>query len=87
MGVMMSFTSKSTSSKILAMWLPIFLFVALGLEHSIVNMFVLPLGLFYDNTPFNAGDWIVWNQIPVTLGNIVGGMIFTGFAYFYIYGR
>ena len=79
MGVVMSLTSQSTMGKIAAMWLPILTFFAQGFEHSVVNMFVIPAGMIVGaNVSF--GDWWLWNQIPVTLGNIFGGFVFTGFA-------
>lgn len=54
-------------------------FFALGYEHAIVNMFVIPAGIML-GADVTIGDWWVYNEIPVLLGNIVGGMIFTGFA-------
>jgi formate/nitrite transporter len=79
LGVVMSFTSQSTIGKITAMWLPILTFFAQGFEHSVVNMFVIPAGMIL-GAPVSVSDWWLWNQIPVTLGNIFGGFIFTGFA-------
>lgn len=82
MGVVMAFTSTSTTGKILAMWLPILTFFAQGFEHSVVNMFVIPAGMML-GAPISLGQWWIWNQIPVTLGNIVGGALFTGLALYY----
>lgn len=79
MGVVMAFTSTSTGGKIAAMWLPILTFFAQGFEHSVVNMFVIPAGMLL-GAKVSVLDWWMWNQIPVTLGNIVGGMLFTGVA-------
>ena len=79
LGVVMAMTSKSTPGKVLAMWLPILTFSAQGFEHSVVNMFVIPAGMML-GAPVSLGQWWVWNQIPVTLGNIVGGLLFTGLA-------
>jgi len=79
LGVVMSFTSQSTIGKIAAMWLPILTFFAQGFEHSVVNMFLIPAGMIL-GAPVSITDWWVWNQIPVTLGNIFGGFVFTGFA-------
>ena len=61
------------------MWLPIMTFFALGFEHAIVNMFVIPAGIML-GANVSIADWWIMNQIPVLLGNIFGGMIFTGFA-------
>jgi len=77
LGVVMGFVSTSTSGRILAIWLPIFTFFALGLEHCVVNMFVIPIAIMLD-APISIFDWWLWNQIPATLGNIVGGFFFTG---------
>ena len=77
--VMMAFVARSTIGKITAMWLPIMIFFALGFEHSIVNMFVVPAGMLL-KAPVSMGQWWWWNQIPVTIGNIVGGAVLTGLA-------
>ena len=83
-GALLALSSKSTTGKVLAMWLPILTFFAQGFEHSIVNMFVIPGGMFL-GAPVSAGQWWMWNQIPVTLGNIVSGSLFTGLALYYTY--
>ena len=77
MGVVMGLTSRSTTGKIVACWLPIFTFFALGYEHSVVNMFVIPAGIWM-GAPVSVRDWWLWNQIPVTLGNLTGGLLFVG---------
>ncbi len=77
MGVVMGMTSRSTLGKIAACWLPIFIFFALGFEHSVVNMFVIPAGIWM-GAPVSFSDWWLWNQLPVTLGNLVGGFLFVG---------
>jgi formate/nitrite transporter len=85
-GAILAFTSRSTIGKIVAMWLPITIFFAHGYEHSIVKMFVIPAGMFL-GAPVSMKQWWWWNQIPVTLGNIVAGALFTGIALWYTYGR
>jgi formate/nitrite transporter len=82
MGVVMAMTSQSTSGKVLAMWLPILTFFAQGFEHSVVNMFVIPAGMLM-GANVSMSQWWVWNQIPVTLGNLVGGALFTGMALYW----
>lgn len=79
LGVVMALTSQSTAGKIMAMWLPILTFFAQGFEHSVVNMFAIPAGMLM-GAGVSAREWWLWNQIPVTLGNIVGGLVFTGMA-------
>lgn len=77
LGVVLSFTSHSTSGKIAAMWLPILTFFGQGFEHSVVNLFVIPAGML-SGAPVSVADWWLWNQVPVTAGNVVGGLAFTG---------
>ena len=79
LGVAMAMTSQSTTGKIAAMWLPIMTFFAQGFEHSVVNMFAIPAGMLL-GADVGLRDWWLWNQIPVTVGNIVGGLVFTGMA-------
>src|SRR6058998_4250898 len=85
-GTMLAFASRSTAGKILAMWLPITTFFAHGYEHSIVNMFAIPAGMFLE-APVSTAQWWLWNQVPVTLGNIVAGALFTGIALWLTYAR
>ena len=79
LGVVMALTSQSTGGKIAAMWLPILTFFAQGFEHSVVNMFAIPAGMLL-GARVSLADWWLWNQIPVTLGNLVAGVVFTGLA-------
>ena len=78
-GALLAMVSRSTTGKIAAMWLPILTFFAQGFEHSIVNMFVIPAGMLL-HAPVSFGNWWLWNQIPVTIGNIISGSLFTGLA-------
>jgi len=78
-GAVLAMVSRSTVGKIVAMWLPITTFFAHGYEHSIVNMFLIPAGMFF-GAPVSVRQWWLWNQVPVTLGNIVSGAFFTGLA-------
>ena len=81
LGVVMGNVSTSTVGKMLSLWLPVFTFFALGLEHCIVNMFVIPTAILL-KANITFADWWVWNQIPVILGNLVGGFFFTGVLLF-----
>jgi len=85
LGVVMAMTSTSTMGKIAAAWLPVFIFFAQGYEHAVVNMFVIPAGMMF-GAKVSMADWWIWNQIPVTLGNFVGGLLFTGLALYATYG-
>ena len=86
LGVVMGMSSTSTAGRIAAAWLPIVVFFAQGFEHSVVNMFVIPAGMMM-GAKVSLSDWWLWNQIPVTLGNLVGGLLFTGLALYVTYGR
>lgn len=86
MGVVMSLTSTSTLGKILAAWLPVFIFFAQGFEHAVVNMFVIPAGMFL-GAKVTMANWWFSNQLPVTLGNIAGGVVFTGLALYMTHGK
>ena len=55
------------------------LFFAMGFEHSVVNMFLFPTGLMLGGN-FSIADYFIWNEIPVLLGNMVGGLTMTGLA-------
>jgi len=84
LGTVLALASRSTLGKIAAMWLPIMTFFALGYEHSIVNMYLIPAGMML-RAPVSFKSWWLWNQIPVTLGNIVSGALFTGLALYLTY--
>ncbi len=91
-----SCASSTAGDKIITLTLPIAAFVVAGFEHSVANMFLIPLALFtkatlpaelssylsaYDFSAINLTNAIVYNFIPVTLGNFVGGAIFVGLPY------
>lgn len=85
LGTFLGFVSTSTVGKIAALWLPIMMFFALAFEHSVVNMFVIPTAMML-GAEISVSQWWVWNQIPVTLGNILGGAVFTGMLLHRIHG-
>jgi formate transporter len=76
-GVVGAMVSTTVSGKVLAMWMPIMLFFYMTFEHSIVNMFLFPSGLLL-GAKFSLLDYLIWNEIPTVLGNLVGGLAFTG---------
>jgi formate transporter len=83
-GAVLALVSRSTVGKIAAMWLPIMTFFALGFEHSVVNMYVVPSGMLL-GAPISMARAIFWNLLPVTLGNLVAGTLFTGVALYATY--
>ena len=84
LAVVLAMTTNSTIGKIACAWMPIFIFFAQGFEHSVVNMFIIPTGMMM-GAKVTVADWWLWNQIPVTLGNLVGGFTFTGLAIYMTY--
>ena len=84
LAVVLAMSTTSTIGKIATAWMPVFVFFAQGFEHSVVNMFIIPTGMML-GAKVTVADWWLWNQIPVTLGNVVGGFCFTGFALYWTY--
>lgn len=74
MAVYMASGCSSMIGKMTAVWFPISAFVALGLDHSVANMFIIPLGMLR-GAEITIGQMFMKNLIPVTLGNIVGGAL------------
>ena len=100
--VYMALMAKSIGAKIIAIWVPIAAFVIAGFEHSVANMYYIPAGIFtwlnptftqvvadagVNTASLNFEAFFLNNLIPVTLGNIVGGMLIgiTLYAYHYRY--
>lgn len=83
LAVWLAAAAKSMPGKLIGCWLPVMAFVALGYEHSIANMFFIPIGMLEGaNVTFH--QFFIGNLIPATIGNIIGGAVFVGTAYNYI---
>lgn len=82
----LSLGSTEYVSKIYSIWIPIWAFVVLSYQHSIANYFLIPIGMFY-GANVSVGEFIYKNEIPVTLGNIVGGAVLAGCVFWFLYGR
>jgi len=76
LGVIGNMTARSVAGRVVMMWLPIFMFFALVFEHTVVNMFLFPLGMIL-GADFGIATWLNFNLIPTILGNIVGGLVMT----------
>jgi formate/nitrite transporter len=76
-GVVGAMISTTVPGKVIAMWMPILVFFYMVFEHSVVNMFLFPSGLML-HAKFSILDYLIWNEIPTVLGNLVGGLAFTG---------
>lgn len=84
LGMFMGYAAKDITGRAIAIWIPVMLFVTLGYEHSIANMFFIPAAI-YTGAEISWGTFITDNLIPATLGNIVGGMGLVGVVYGYLY--
>lgn len=82
LGTIMFYTSTSAAGKILGMWLPVLTFFGLGLEHAVVNMFVIPAGMLL-GADISFGDWWGWNTGPVLIGNFLGAVLFTALPLYF----
>jgi len=85
-GVVAAMMSTTVSGKALTMWMPVMLFFYMGFEHSVVNMFLFPTGLMLGGD-FSLGDYLVWNEIPTVVGNLVGGLLFVGLTLYVTHAR
>ena len=77
MGVVGAMISTSATGKMAAMWMPVMLFFYMGFEHSIVNMFLFPFSMIMGGE-FTFSQYIIWNELPTALGNLVGGLALVG---------
>ena len=103
LAVWLTYSARTTTDRILAIVPPIAAFVAMGFEHSIANMYFIPVamlirlvapGAFWDSIGKAPADYaavdlpgLVGNLVPVTLGNIVGGTLLVGAVYWLVYLR
>ena len=103
LAVWMAAGAKDITGKLLAIFFPIWLFITSGFEHSVANMYYIPVGLMAKSNPvwveaalkmgatpekldaLNISTFLTKNLIPVTLGNIVGGVLFVGASYWMSY--
>lgn len=103
LSVWMCLSARSTTDKILSIVFPITAFVAGGFEHSVANMYFIPLGLFINSgadrafwtsigkneTDFGDLSWlaVLSNLVPVSIGNLIGGALMVGAVYWFVYLR
>lgn len=80
----LTYSSKDIIGKITALWVPVTAFVAMGFEHSVANMFFIPMAMVL-GSDITLFDFFYKNLIPVTLGNIVGGVVLVGMSYSVVY--
>lgn len=86
LAVWLCFAAHDVASKVIAIMFPISAFVALGFEHSVANMYFIPLGMMISGGEISLINFLE-NLIPVTIGNIIGGGLFVALTYWIIYLR
>jgi formate/nitrite transporter len=86
LAVWLNFAARDVAGKILAIIFPISAFVALGFEHSVANMYLIPLGMLANGGGIDFAA-LLRNLLPVTLGNIVGGSGLVALTYWLVYLR
>ncbi len=101
LAVWLAFSARTTADRILAVVPPISAFVAAGFEHSIANMYFVPLAIFItldqdfvatlapgQHVPaITLARFVVRNLLPVTIGNVIGGTLLVGLMYWFVYLR
>lgn len=90
LAVWLGFSARTTTDKVLCIIFPVTAFVAAGFEHSIANMYSIPTGMLLragSDAPITWDRFLVVNLLPVTLGNIVGGSLMVGLAYWFVFLR
>ncbi|MDR1727138.1 MAG: formate/nitrite transporter family protein [Acidobacteriota bacterium] len=99
LAVWMAASARQNVGKIFAIFFPIMAFVTMGFEHCVANMYFIPAGIFLSGVPALAeaagvapgaitwGGFLANNLLPVTIGNIIGGMVFVGMGYWFAYLR
>jgi formate/nitrite transporter len=91
LAVFMATAARDVTGKVIVCYVPIMAFVASGFEHSIANMYFIPTGLFLAAETGRSDPGLSWsnfflgNLVPVTLGNVLGGVVFVAFAYWYVH--
>lgn len=86
LGVWLALSGHTFFEKALGCWLPVMAFVVLGYEHSIANMFYLPMAML-EGAPLSVDTCLTNNILPATIGNIIGGALFVGCIHTYLHHR
>ena len=84
--ILLALSSKNMIGKFFGIWFPIMAFVSSGFEHSVANMYFIPAGIMV-GAKVTWGQFLYWNLLPVTIGNIVGGFLFIGAVYYYCFRK
>jgi len=84
LGMFMGYAAKDIMGKCIGIWIPVMLFVTLGYEHSIANMFFIPAAI-YTGSSITWDVFLLNNLVPATIGNLIGGALLVGGIYWYLY--
>lgn len=84
LGMFLGYAAKDILGKCIGIWIPVMLFVTLGYEHSIANMYFIPTAI-YTGADISWADFIIQNLVPSSLGNLIGGAVLVGSIYWYLY--
>jgi formate/nitrite transporter len=84
LAIWLSYGADDVTGKILCIWFPIMAFVAIGFQHVVANMFIIPAAIFAGH--FTWIDFIA-NIVPTFIGNMIGGAVFVGLIYFSSYQK
>ena len=95
LAVWLCLSARTVADKVLAIIFPITAFVATGMEHCVANMYFVPVAMFVFHDRKSDGsqscpqlnDFLYNNLVPVTLGNVIGGAVFVGLVYWFVYLR
>jgi formate/nitrite transporter len=87
LAVWLCYAGRTVVDKVFAIVFPVTAFVAMGFEHSIANMYFIPAGMLAGSMDITMSDFLLNNLLPVTLGNVIGGSVFVGLCYWFIYLR
>lgn len=83
LAVWLGMSANDAAGRMMGLFFPVMCFVAIGYEHSIANMFFIPLGMMH-GASVTVADFLLTNLLPATLGNIVGGAVLVGAIHWYI---
>lgn len=86
MAVWLATSAQDLTSKMVGIWFPISMFIMIGFEHSVANLFILPAGLLA-GSPLSVGDVLLKNLLPVTIGNALAGVIIIGAGFSFAFGK
>lgn len=94
LAIWMAFAGRSVTDKVVVIIFPITLFVAVGFEHCVANMYFFPMAMLIEQFGGSeiTGQLVSWsgffsNIVPVILGNLFGGSVLVALVYYVIYGR